>query len=278
LEPQAKVIVKQGAEDTLIKIKQAVNEATTDFIVIADDDAEYPSDWIDRLMKAVNPWVGFVGGPCLPLLDGGSSDAERCIAEVTASWFGTSNMSYRTKAKGKVRDADETNLVGNGLYRRQLLKFILDEEFDKIPISAWETYVFTRIRQMGYKTLFNPQAFFYHKQRTNIFSFSKQIFRSGTGRMGFFKRFPQQIPLKFYIFFPMLFVLYLVAYFALASFLYLPPVDSLPLLAYIAALLFVSYGLNKHKSKALAFYYVAMHLSYGVGMIVGLFRSQQRWT
>ncbi|MDE1824349.1 MAG: glycosyltransferase [Candidatus Micrarchaeota archaeon] len=269
------LIIKNGDEDTLIKIKEAVDEAKTELVAIADDDAQYPKDWIANLSKSFSPKVGFVGGPCLPLLDESSTDAERCIAEVTASFWGTSNMSYRFKGKGKTRDADETNLIGNGLYRREVFKKLLDEEYDKIPPAAWETYIFTRIRQLGYRTVFDPGGKFYHKQRTNIFSFAKQIFRSGTGRVVFFKRFPKQIPLKFYIFFPMLFDIYLFLFFLLA---YLNmPISGLPLVAYVAFVMLISYGFNHHKSKWLPFYYTAMHLSYGLGLIIGFFKSSRTW-
>ena len=273
---QAKIIVKNGDADTLIKLKEGVNEADTEFVAVADDDAEYPKDWLSNLQKVMGPKIGFVGGPCLPLLDETSSDAERCIAEVTASWFGTSNMSYRYKKGGKLKDADETNLIGNGLYRREVFAKILNEEYDKIPPAAWETYVFTRIRQLGFRTVFNPQGLFYHRQRTNLLSFSRQIFRSGTGRMVFFKRFPKEILTKAFILFPMLFVLYLAFFFGLA-FLNVP-ISGLPLVAYIALLTIVSFGLNKHKSRLLWAYYMTMHLSYGLGMLRGLLvGSEERW-
>ena len=129
---------------------------------------------------------------------------------------------------------------------------------------------------MGFKTLYNPKGVFYHKQRANIFSFGKQIFRSGMGRMNFFKRFPKQIPLKFFILFPMLFVVYLTAFFGLAL-LNFPVVSNLPLLAYVAILFIVSYGFNKVKIKTLPLYYLTMHLCYGAGMLYGLLRNQRTW-
>ena len=45
--------MKLGKEDTLIKIKEGVNEATTELVAIADDDAEYPKDWIENLESAM---------------------------------------------------------------------------------------------------------------------------------------------------------------------------------------------------------------------------------
>ena len=271
-----KIIVKTGDGDTLIKIKEAVNEATTETVIIADDDAQYPEKWIENLSKSMTPKTGFVGGPCLPLIDADSNDAEKCIAEVTASWFGTSNMSYRYKKGTKTKDADETNLIGNGLYRRDVLAKILNADFDKIPPAAWETFVFTRIRQMGFRTLYNPQGLFYHKQRTNLMDFGRQIFRSGMGRINFFKQFPAQLFWKFHILFPFIFTIYLICFF-FAAFLNIP-ISNIPLIAYVAILALVSFGFNKHKSRRLPFFYLTMHFSYGLGMLFGLFKNERTWT
>lgn len=269
------IIIKQGPEDTLIKLKEAVNEATTELVAVADDDAIYPADWLDNLSKTFGPRIGFVGGPCVPLLDEGSSSAEKAIAEVTSNWFGTSNMSYRMKVKGNIREADETNLIGNGMYRREVLAKILNEEFQDIPPAAWETYVFTRIKQLGYKTLYNPRGVFYHKMRSNIFSFSRQIFRCGMGRINFFKRFPLELLFKFYMLGPMVFLLYLVVFF-LGAMVNLP-ITGTPLIGYTAIIVLISYGF-KHSSRFQVFYYLVMHLSYGAGMLYGLMKNDRTWT
>lgn len=269
------VIVKNSPGDTLIKIKEAVNESDAELIAIADDDAVYPNDWIQNLAQAFAPQVGFVGGPCLPLLNESSTSAEKAIAEVTTNWFGTSNMSYRMKVKGKVREADETNLIGSGMYRRKVLEKILDEEYDRIPPAAWETYVFTRIRQLGFKTLYNPKGFFYHKPRSNIFSFAKQIFRCGMGRMNFFKQFPSSLATKFYMLIPPLFVAYLILFFSLA--LVNLPISGIPLILYVAAIMLIGYG-PKHSSRFQPLYFFTLHSAYGLGMLYGLVRNDRTWT
>jgi len=269
------IIVKNDDRDTLVKLKEGVNEATTEFIAVADDDAVYPKEWLENLQKTMGPKVGFTGGPCLPLLDDSSSDAERSIAEVTTSFWGTTSMSYRFKKGGKVKDADETNLIGNGLYRKEVFAKILNEEYERIPPAAWETYVLTRIRQLGYRTVFNPSGKFYHRQRTSIFGFARQIFRCGSGRMAFFKQFPMQVLPKFYILFPLLFTIYLIAFFLLA-FVNLP-ITGIPLVLYIAFVLVISY-MKKGRPRFLVFYFVVLHLSYGLGMVRGIFGGMEKWT
>lgn len=272
---KAPIIEKKDDRDTLIKIKEAVNKATTDFVAIADDDAVYASNWLEELLIPMTDTVGFVGGPCIPLIDETSSNAEKAIAEVTSNYFGTSNMSYRMKVNGKIRDADETNLLANGLYRREVFAKILNEEYDKIPPTGWETYVLTRIRQLGYRTVYNPQAGFKHHMRSNLFSFSRQIFRSGVGRMNFFKRFPKEMRGKFYMLGPSAFLVYLVSFFVLNWF-NIYPLTGLPLIAYVLILMLVSY-IPKHSSRFQALYYFTMHMSYGAGMIFGMVRNYRTW-
>ena len=274
---QADFIILDGPKDPLTKMKEGVEKTKTEVLVMADDDAEFPKDWMERLLARFEEDVGYVGGPCLPLLDESSNDAERCIAEVTSSFWGTSNMSYRWKIGNnpKPRNADETNLVGVGMYRTDLTRKIL-EDFP-INIPGWEDEIFMRMKQLGFKTIFAPGGFFYHRQRPNIFAFAKQIFRSGTGRVTFFRRFPKQLFPKFWVLGPAAFVLYLALFFGFA-FANFPIIPYWPLTLYVAFLTIISFGLNKHKSKWLWAYYLTMHLSYGIGMIVGLFRQKNTWS
>jgi GT2 family glycosyltransferase len=274
----SKLIVKQGPGDTISKMAAALKEIDSDLVVWLDDDAVYPEDWVKSLEEVFeDDQVSYAAGTCLPLtmLDENSSDAEKCIAEVTSTFFGTMNMSQRHKLGTKVQDRDETNLMGSGMYRTSVMKEIFKEP-EKVPPGFSETYIIQRMRMMGYRTLYVPSGFFYHKQRSNIFSFSRQIYRSGVGRMNFFMQFPKEGVKKFYTFAPMFFLIYLVAFFALA-FVNLP-ITNLPLIAYIALLTLMSFGFNKYKTRWLWLYYLTMHFSYGFGMLVGLFKSKVTWT
>lgn len=272
------VIVKKGPGDTISKMSEALKEIDTDLLVWLDDDAVYPKDWIKSLEAVFDdPQVAYAAGSCLPLtmLDEKSSDAEKCIAEVTSTFFGTTNMSQRHKLGSKIQDRDETNLMGSGMYRVSIFKEIFKEP-EKVPPGFSETYIIQRMRMMGYRTLYVPDGFFYHKQRSNIFSFARQIYRSGVGRMNFFVQYPREGLKKFYIFAPMAFLIYLITFFGLAFIN--EPISGLPLVGYVAALMFMSFFFNKYKSKWLWAYYFTMHMSYGFGMIVGLFKSKVTWS
>lgn len=253
----------------MVKIREGVNESQSDLIAYVDDDGVYPSSWLETLKAEFkNEKVGFAGGPCVPLIDEHSSKTEKAIATATSSFFGTTSMSYRAKVEGTVRDADETNLLGNGLYRRDVYAKILNEEWDRIPPAAQETYILTSMRMKGYKTLFVPKAIFYHRPRSSLSRFSKQIFRSGMGRMVFFKQFPRQLLRKVYITFPMIFVLYLLT---------LPLWGFTPLLLYVAVNLACSLA-SSSRNWRLPLVYLVMHLSYGLGMLYGIFKNERTWS
>jgi glycosyltransferase involved in cell wall biosynthesis len=274
----SRLIVKQGPGDTISKMSAALKEIDSDLVVWLDDDAVYPEDWIKSLEEVFeDEQVAYAAGSCLPLtlIDENSTDAEKCIAEVTSTFFGTMNMSQRHKLGKKIEDRDETNLMGSGMYRASVMKEIFKEP-EKVPPGFSETYIIQRMRMMGYRTLYVPSGFFYHKQRSNIFSFSRQIYRSGVGRMNFFVQFPKEGLKKFYTFAPMVFLVYLLAFFGLA-FVNLP-ISNLPLIAYVVLLMLMSFGFNKYKTRWLWLYYLTMHLSYGFGMLVGLFKSKVTWT
>jgi hypothetical protein len=285
LEGQVEVIIKDGPGDTLIKIKEAVNQAKTEFIAIADDDAYYPRGWIQNLLSVyeVETNVGFVGGSALPYRSPESTKTERVIGEITTSFFGTSNMSYRFQVGQKIEDRDELNLIGNGMYKREVFAKILNEEFDRIPPSAWETYVFTRIRQLGYRTVYCPGGFFYHRQRKTVLAFAKQIYRSGMGRMNYFKEFPSEIPRKSHLFIPSALLAYLWVYFWIQITVHVfnapfPPVWGVwPIIAYVLTdLLVCLFTIKNFKLRAFLMFPV-LHFSYGIGMISGLFRNKRRW-
>jgi len=274
LKPE-KILYMTGPGDPVTKIKAALKQTETEFVAIADDDIHYPPQWLAAMMEVMksDDKVGFVGGTMLPmsaLKPKEATDSEKRIAKVLGSFFGTTNMSQRVKIKNKVEARDETNMVGAGLARTALVRQVFDEE---IISSFHDTYMVYRINALGYRTMYAPDAYFYHATRTSLIGFALQMLRVGSGRMGFFRQYPSQALRKFYILFPMFFVLYLLAFFVLNWF-NLAVVSGLPLTAYVALNFGVSYY---QKDLHLTYYYLTMHFFYGVGLLLGLFRSVKTW-
>lgn len=276
------IIVLQDSRDTLIKLKEGFEQAKTELVAICDDDAVYPADWIQKLTAAFGIDVGYAGGAVIPHIKEGSNHTERAIGQVTSSYFGTSNMSYRLKVPTETKDADETNLIGNGLYRRELFLRIL-QDYDRVPVAAWETYILTRIRELGYRTISVKGVYFWHKQRSTIRNFATQIYRCGIGRANYFKQFPRQAVKKYFILFPPVFVVYLGVYAGLQIFAHSEPSGFPPFWGFWPIATYFLIDLiatvyTVHTDRLFAFFlFPIMHISYGVGMLTGLIRKKATW-
>jgi GT2 family glycosyltransferase len=257
--------VDDSPEAFLDKTLKMAKESTADLVAICDDDAEFPTSWLEGLLKYFDlKDVGFAGGPMIPLVRSTSSRTERAAAFVTSSFFGSLWMSRRSKDGDVAEERTETGLVGVGVYRRSLLLKILEEGWAAIPRGAWETYVFTRMREMGSSTIFAPEGRFYHAPRTSFRLLAKQAFRSGVGRMGVFRSKPRLAIRAGSIVLPILGL----AYFVEAS----SHAFYWPIILYLG-LIFVAGGFDPWNFAAL----LAVHISYTSGLIVGIVKRDVNW-
>lgn len=270
-----KILLLKGKDNVVTKIRKGLAEVDTEFVAIGDDDIVYPKQWLESMLSVMesSPDIGFVGGTMLPMSQiKPAGESEKLIAFVLGSFFGTSNMSQRVKIKHSIESRDETNMVGAGLVRTELVKQIFAE--DEIVPSFHDTWMLYRIKEIGFRTMYSPDAFFYHATRKNITGFALQMLRVGSGRMGFFRRYPREAIKKFYILFPMFFTLYLFAFFVLNWF-NVAVITGIPLVLYVLINLGVT-ALEKGHWK-LSVYYFVMHFSYGLGELLGLIRSVKTW-
>jgi cellulose synthase/poly-beta-1,6-N-acetylglucosamine synthase-like glycosyltransferase len=260
------VRVVDGQTSFLDKTVQMTRESKADFVAICDDDAVFPPTWLESLLVYFDmPNVGFVGGPMIPLLTNSSSRTERAAAFATSSFFGSLWMARRAKEGDIAEERTETGLVGVGVYRTRLLSNILEEGKDDIPGGAWETYTFTRMRELGFKTIFVPQGRFYHAPRTTFGQLARQAFRSGVGRMAVFRSKPSLALRAGSIILPILGLAYLIEASSHAFYW--------PIVVYLG-LTFVAGGFNPWNLAAI----LTVHASYTVGLLVGLFRRHVPWT
>ena len=256
----------KGPEQFLDKTLRMAGESKAELVAIWDDDAEFPPSWLERLLPYFElPRVAFVGGPMIPLVNGSSTRTERAAAFVSQSFFGSLWMSRRAKDGAFAEERTETGLVGVGIYRRELLLKILKDGWDDIPRGAWETYVLTRMRELGYATLFVPEGRFYHAPRSTFGQIARQAYRSGVGRMAVFRSKPKIAIRAGSIVLPLL----LLAYFfeASAHAFYWPAVLYL-------GVVFIAGGFDPWNFAAI----LTTHLSYTFGLLVGIFRRHASWT
>ncbi len=127
-----------------------------------------------------------------------------------------------------------------------------------------------RILNCGFKTALIKEAFVYHKRRSNLKQFFKQVFNSGIARINLYKRHPAS--LKIVHFFPSLFLLGTLLFLLLA--LFISTWFLLPLVLYTLFLFFDASVKNKSMYIGLVSIgacYVQL-TGYGAGFLVAFWK------
>jgi len=150
-----------------------------------------------------------------------------------------------------------------------------------ISREVWETsggYILTRlgediefsirIQSLGFKTGLIPDAVVYHKRRTDLFQFYKQLHFFGRARINIYKHFPSE--LKLVHFFPALFTIFLLLSLVFNLFgTSLAELCNTLLAVYILLIFFHSWKVNK--SSKVAFLSIAAAFvqltAYGLGFM-----------
>ncbi|MDP3468299.1 MAG: glycosyltransferase [Daejeonella sp.] len=150
-----------------------------------------------------------------------------------------------------------------------------------ISREVWETsggYILTRlgediefsirIQSLGFKTGLIPDAVVYHKRRTDLFQFYKQLHFFGRARINIYKHFPSE--LKLVHFFPALFTIFLLLSLVFNLFgTSLAELCNTLLAVYILMIFFHSWKVNK--SSKVAFLSIAAAFvqltAYGLGFM-----------
>jgi hypothetical protein len=257
--------IDDGPEQALDKYFKMAMESKADLVAICEDDAEFPPGWLEGLLPYFDlPEVGFVGGPMIPLVTSSSTRTERAAAFASGSFFGSLWMSRRSRDGAFAEERTETGIVAVGVYRREVLRGILAEGCGKIPSGAWETYVFTRMKEIGYKTLFAPEGRFYHAPRSSFGQLARQAYRSGVGRMAVFRSKPRMAIRTGSIVLPMLALAYFVE--ASSHFFWWPAI------LYVGAV-FVAGGFDPWNLAAI----LTTHVAYTFGLVVGTVKRNVSW-
>lgn len=255
------------------KLIVGVNRCTTDYIALLDDDAVFPPNFFEDLEKKLNesPDNYCANGSCLPLLNDNSSDLEFGIAITQQSYLASYKLADRFKV-GEPTDDGEDVVVGVGLYRTEILREILNSG---TLSTTQDLDVFMKIRMMGGKICYVPSASYLHHPRDSIWRYFMQTFRSGVGRTNIIRRNPKELLRKPYYISPLGLIVFLstcacTGYWTGIS------------LYGVAILLGWSINLAtlSERPKAILYYPVLVvltHISYGLGLMAGIFKRDVRW-
>jgi GT2 family glycosyltransferase len=263
------VLIERGKNPSANRNK-AIKKAKGEYLVFLNGHSILKPDFLKQIDNFLKKYerVDIVGGPQLTYKTG--KFFEKLSGIVLTSGFGAFKVKNRYVAKNK--DKILFNVNENFLTSANLC--VKKDVFKKIGYfneKLWPgedpEFIF-RARKNRLNTAYNPNMVVFHRRRPNFPLFCKQMFKYGVTRPRK-NKISKNTPIIFLI--PMLFAIY---------FMFIPMLSVittlfiLPFIAYvILALLFSISDSVRGKTLiglfVLPFLYLFLHLSYGLGMLVG---------
>lgn len=248
----------------------AIEKTDADILYFLDDDLTVGKDNLAVIRKKFKEYgdIQILGGP--NLTPEKSSFFQRCQGYVLSSMFATAWISQRYKKLSTDKLTDERGLI---LCNLAIKKSILSENnlhFEEQLVSNEETLLLQKLKQRGYKALYAPELIVYHERRKDLWQFFLQIVSYGRGRCQNIKYFPQSFSVVYII--PGVFLIYLLSLLIYRESIYL-----LPFYVYLLINSVFSFWIGiKERSfvlpLAMFFLHPFVHLAYGLGCILELFR------
>ncbi|WP_395810936.1 glycosyltransferase [Daejeonella sp.] len=238
--------------------------AKGDYFVVFDSDCLIPIDYLEIVKNyLLEHQLDAYGGP-----DGAHSSftaVQKAISYSMTSPFTTGGIRGNKKHIGQFHPRSFNMGISREVWERTG-GFILTRLGEDIEFSI-------RIHSMGFKIGLIPDAIVYHKRRTDLFQFYKQLHFFGRARINIYKHFPSE--LKVVHFFPALFTLFLCLSLILNVFNHpLAELCNTLLAIYILLIFFHSWNINK--SAKVAFLSIAASFvqlsAYGLGFMQDLWK------
>jgi len=239
--------------------------AKGDYFVIFDSDCLVPPDYFEIVKNYLfEHRLDAYGGP--DAAHSSFTPIQKAISYSMTSPFTTGGIRGNKKHIGQFHPRSFNMGISREIWEKTG-GFILTRLGEDIELSI-------RIHSLGFKIGLIPGAVVYHKRRTNLMQFYKQLHFFGRARINVYKHFPAS--LKLVHFFPALFTIYL--FFTIGANIFnLGIADLCDLLfaIYILLLFFHSWIVNKSVKIAFLSIFTAIVqlVAYGLGFMQDFWRK-----
>lgn len=249
----------------------ALRETKGEIVIRVDGHCLIASDYVSKCVEHLNKdMVDGVGGPMESV---GETKMAKAIAMGMSSPFGVGNSAFRTTSGKSML----TDTVPFPAYTWEVIKRagLYDEELVRNQDDEYNY----RIRELGGKILLADDVRSTYFSRSSLKGLWRQYFQYGYWKVRVLQKHPRQMSVRQFV--PPVFVLALFGSALLAlsstfrSFSIIGPL--LYLIANIIASTWVSSKRNFQYLGWLPFIFLILHLSYGLGFLVGLLRFWNRW-
>ena len=240
----------------------ALKKSSGDPVIRIDAHSDYASDYFEKILETFEiTGADIVGGPCLTK---GETTLQLAIANAISNQFGIGNSkAHNLKFKGFV------DSVPFGAWKKELFGQI--GYFDEQLIRNQDDEFHYRAKSLGKKIFLNPEIKLWYYPRGSLGSLFRQYFEYGIYKPFVLKKIKSEIKFRHII--PTLFVLYLFTLPLSLYFIYL----IIPLFIYFFVDLTVSLSSKGRLGVKIwsILVYPTIHLSYGTGALLGIFRWKQ---
>jgi cellulose synthase/poly-beta-1,6-N-acetylglucosamine synthase-like glycosyltransferase len=245
-------------------LNAGIRSSKGEIIIILGAHTRIKQDFVRRNVEAMErKQVNCAGGTQVNV---GETFVQKAIGFAMGSPFGLASAPYRFS-----RTEQFVDTVVYAAYRRSLF----DEVgfFDEELFISEDAEMNWRIRKAGHRILYSPEIVSYYYPRKTVKGLFKQLFRYGILRVNVIKKHLDAM--KWIHLVPLIFLSGLIVLIGLR--LWMPVIFLLGF--YILAVLYYSLRIAAREGlrylPILPLLLVTIHLSWGLGFVVGLFRSQE---
>lgn len=264
------VLVNNPQKITPVALNLGIKHATKEFILIASAHSSFETNYISILMESFDNLEDPIGvGGVMETKVKNITPITKAIQAVLTHPFGVGNSIFRIGTK----EIKEVDTVPFGLYPSQRLKEI--GGYNEKLIRNHDMELSKRLSRNGGKIYLLPNAKCYYYARENFGPLAKNNFDNGKWNIltVFITKTFSSLSIRHFV--PLLFIFSLVlpSLFSLIwfPFIYLALTS---FLIYFVVMLYFSIQLRKKSSNIiynlLTFY--VLHLSYGMGSLIGFFQ------
>ena len=255
-----------------IGLNIALQQVKGEIIIRVDGHCVIAPDYISKCVEHIQKYsVDGVGGPMQSI---GESPMASVIALGMSSLFGVGNSFFRT-TQGKTMLVDSVPFPA---YTRQIIEKVglYDEELVRNQDDEYNY----RIREAGGKVLLASDVKSKYFSRGSLKKLWKQYFQYGYWKVRVLQKHPRQMSLRQFV--PPTFVASLILTFVLALFIpvfwiIFTGIAGVYLLANLLASILTAAKKGWRHLLLLPLVFAILHISYGLGFLVGLVKFANRW-
>ena len=250
----------------------ALREAKGEIVIRVDGHCLIASDYVSNCVRhIIEDNLDGVGGPMHTI---GEDRISEVIARSMSSRFGVGNSSFRTET-GQTKLADTVPFPA---YTRKIIHAVglYDEELIRNQDDEYNY----RIREEGGKILLAEDVKSTYYSRGSLNKLWRQYFQYGFWKVRVLQKHPRQMSLRQFV--PPAFVLSIISLMVLAfavTWGWIPLAAILGL--YLAVNLLFSISIASkdgwHLLGLLPLAFAIIHISYGLGFLIGLVKFADRW-